>query len=272
MQSQAEAKLSWMSLALLGLNVGLLLLGISLQNQVFWIVSQIGWLVLLVLYFLFFEKVSFQQLMVFLIPISLPITFDSGFTMSLPSELLVALLFLYLGLTGYFFRVDTRILKHPLTLLLLADLAWMLLCSVYSAIPEVSLKRTAIRTVYIGVYFFLFAETFLKEEKKPLRFYLLYAVAMLYPILHSEIFHAQFGFSVAASNAMTKPFYNDHTIYGAALAMIMIPLGWMQLQSKGSRWLALLLLNLVLLAAMILSFSRASWLSLILAGLFWLLI
>ena len=52
---------------------------------------------------------------------------------------------------------------------------------------------------------------------------LAYAIALAIVVAYTLIIHARFNFNDKAADWVVSPFYNDHTAYGAALAMF-IPL------------------------------------------------
>ena len=74
--------------------------------------------------------------------------------------------------------------------------------------------------MYIIVYYYLFNELFKQDIKNIYKVLLIYSLGMIYPIIHSIFFHYQFHFSSQGSVMASRPFYNDHTIYGAAIAFI----------------------------------------------------
>ena len=158
-------------------------------------------------------------------------------------------------------KFDRRILAHPLTIILLADLAWTLMSGATSTIPDVSLKRGLLKTGFIAMYFLAMAHWH-KRSERPGMLYALYAIGLLYPIAHTLIVHADNDFSQMTSFAMPQPFFSDHTIYGACIAFVMpfmLIMWWSKKTEK--RWIYGVG-TIILLVALVLSYSRASWISL----------
>lgn len=86
-------------------------------------------------------------------------------------------------------------------------------------------------------------------------------------IFYTLVMHSQYGFTVDTANWIMSPFYNDHTIYGAVLAMFLPVLGYFIYNSqytfaqKGISFVFLL----IFVIALIFSFTRAAWISLAIA-------
>ena len=151
---------------------------------------------------------------------------------------------------------------------------WMLITVLMSDMTEVSLKRFVLKLAFLFVYFFMFANYFNKTKKHKL-FYLLYILGAIIPILSAIIEHSKTGFIQATSFYVSQPFYSDHTIYGGCLAFVipfLIILTYKNWKEKKPEYYLLLIISGAFIVAQFLSYSRASLLSLIIAGFFALLI
>ena len=84
-------------------------------------------------------------------------------------------------------------------------------------------------------------------------------------ILYTVIRHATFGFEKDAGHWVMEPFYKDHTSYGAVLAMYVPVLVGLLFKKKLTPLLrALLIIGFVILiTGVILSYTRAAWVSLV---------
>ena len=113
-------------------------------------------------------------LIIGLAPISLGATLPFlSLRMSIPTELLTGCLLFIFGikmLVGL--RFDKRILKHPISVILLLDISWSAISAFQSELSEVALKRLLMKTLFIAVYFFIFANQ-LDSAKKQKRLFLL---------------------------------------------------------------------------------------------------
>ncbi len=221
---------------------------------------------------LIINKEIFFGITIFFIPLSFILEQSAGPSVSFPSEPLAVILLLYLVIN--FFsngKSDFTIFKHPITILILLDFLWMIITSVTSTMPLVSFKRTLIKLLYISIYYFYSIGVFKKLENIS-KVYVLYILGLIYPIINTFIYHTKYNFNIAAAYKMTLPFYNDHTIYGACLAFLIPFILLFIIQNNNFIKYFWFLVLLVFIGATFLSFSRASWLSLVLIFLLYLAI
>lgn len=209
-------------------------------------------------------------------PISLPIYISFlSLEISFPTEFITLILIITLGSVLFINeKFNKNIILHPISILLIIDLCCTLFATSFSVMHLVSFKRLLLKAAYISIFYFLFSHWYSNSTKK-YSLYFLYAIGLIYPIYNTFKWHSFQDFSVASSFAMCQPFYSDHTIYGACLAFILPFLGaWLYYRKNESRvlYLSVFLLTLVIVTAEILSYSRASWISLMAVALFGLLL
>lgn len=209
-------------------------------------------------------------LIIGLAPISLGATLPFlSLRMSIPTELLTGCLLFIFGikmLAGL--RFDKRLLRHPVSIILILDICWSAISAFQSELSEVALKRLLMKTLFIAVYFFIFANQ-LDSTKKQKRLFLLYAIGAIYPIYHAISVHAHRGFGHNTAFDISAPFYSDHTVYGACLAFVfpfLIIYSIELSKNKSAYQLGGWLLTVLFGAGIVFSYSRASWISLIIAG------
>lgn len=219
------------------------------------------------LYLLIFNKNLFISICIFFIPISFSVMIPGGWALSSPSEpmtLLLALVVIVMILSKPFF--DKKILLHPITLLILIDLGWMIIASFFSEYHLISYKRVIARSAFLLVFYLLLAQWMQKKENL-VRFLLLYSLGLIVPIILTEVKHASYGFNPQTVYELCWPFFNDHTVFGASIAFVIpfvliaaINAKLFGLSAKLGKYLWGLFALLV--AAEFLAFSRAAWLSL----------
>ena len=100
---------------------------------------------------------------------------------------------------------------------------WILLTAIVSEYPVVSFKFLTARLWFIIGFFFFLGHLFLHAPERRHQFILAYAFPLCIVIIYTLIRHAGFGFEKDAGHWVMKPFYKDHTSYGAALAMVIPP-------------------------------------------------
>jgi putative inorganic carbon (HCO3(-)) transporter len=224
----------------------------------------------LLLFLLFADYTKILFLLIFTIPLSIPLTAPNGIVIMFPSEILIAFLVLFIGIRFlFFFPLYKNIFLHPVSILILIDLLWNIICSFLSASPEVSFKRTIVTVSYILIYYFTLLHLF-SDIKNSSKVYGLYIAGLTLPILYALYIHAGLDFMVSSSALISRPFYNDHTIYGAIVAFFIPFLIYSAVKKQEHKKYTILylLLSLLFIIALFFSYSRAAWLSLLVAGLF----
>lgn len=238
------------------------------DNAMFtWIVIGIAPAAVLFL-ILFIKPDLFLFMTVFFIPLSLKLDLSGGFKVSFPDQVMAVLLLLYFILNFSKIHIpDRKIFRHPVFIILIVYLSWLVIVSATSDIPLVSFKHTFIQILYFCICFLLFLTKFDKTENI-LKFYLFYALGMIIPVIHGMIWHSHYHFNPQASYYMPQPFFIEHTVYGAALAFIIPVLIYLvffrnRFNATWAARIGLGLLLLLIVTAEFLSYSRAAWLSLL---------
>ena len=188
---------------------------------------------------------------------------------SLPTEpILLGLLILFIGRLLYDGRFDARVLRHPLTLAILFYLLWMGISTFTSRLPGISAKYLLAQMWFVAVFYLLYSQLY-RTRKYIFTSLWLYLVPLAAVVLYTVIRHASYGFTHFASGWVMTPFFKEHTSYGAALALY-LPVSVLFIvmpRFNLNRKLIGVLLTLVLLVGVILSYTRAAWVSLAIAGL-----
>lgn len=185
--------------------------------------------------------------------------------MYLPTEPLlfgVLVLFIFKMLSGK--SIDTRIFRHPVSYILYAYLAWMLLTCITSEIPLVSFKFLTTRLWFIASFFFIATHVF-RNPQKIRSYLLLYFSTLCLVIVYTVIRHAQYGFDKDSAHWVMEPLFKDHTSYGAVLAMFFpISIGLLMQQRMNVLVRVLLGIGFIILClGIILSYTRAAWISIL---------
>lgn len=234
----------------------------------------------LIILFLLFSLFALDKMLILsfaLVPLSIQlkdIVPGLDFDMSLPSEpllLLILIIFVLKQLRDRSF--DRNIVNHPVSIVLYFYLAWMGITVITSTMPLVSLKAFMVKLWFIIPFYFLLTQVF-KEKANMYRSFWFYMIPFIVVILYTLINHAPSYFDQKSSNFVMRPFFNDHTIYGALLAMYIPILVGLVFDKTNKPLLRILFLGVLSLfvVAIVFSYTRASWVGLIAAaGLFVLL-
>lgn len=227
------------------------------------------------LYFiLFYTEFTFLSLF-FLTPISINIEeFTQSIGLFVPTEpILAALMLLVLAFQLKRPIIPKFIWKNELIWALLFYLSWIFLTSITSSNPLVSFKFLLAKLWFVIPIFSIGIMIFQKTERIYAFLWLFCSgmmIAMIYTLLH----HASYQFGEKEGHWVMSPFFKDHTIYGAMVAFT-VPLivGLYFAKKNGPLVQAILISFFVInMLALFFSYTRAAWLSIIVALGVWLLI
>ena len=189
----------------------------------------------------------------------------------IPTEpILICLMIIYFfsqQISGMF---NKNIFSHPVFIAYCIYLSWILLVSVTSMDPLVSLKFF-IAHCWLFFPVFIFAAQSFRDKKNVLRFAWLIISSMTIVSIFTIVHHSQYGFEEKPAHWVMAPFFKDHTSYGAILALIFpLIIGLIIIYYKNifTKYILYGLL-LIISVALILSYTRAAWISLLAAAGIW---
>lgn len=231
-----------------------------------WVVGLVPILALAVMAIFYFP----DKMLLFtaaLAPISVKTDFPGGFSLSLPSEPFLAIFLLLFWLRFILYNgYNKRILHHPISIILLAQLAWILFTSLTGTMPIVGIKYFINRLWFVSSFYLLIAG-YMRKPSYIYTFIVIYAVAMLYPIIHGWIRHAPHGFNQEFSSKALNPYFTDHGIYAAVLTLF-IPFMALAVFNRRTLNMSLwhqsicALMLIIFLIALRYSYTRAAWIGL----------
>lgn len=206
-------------------------------------------------------------LLVFLIPVSIGFE-DIGFGLgiSLPAEpFIIGVFFLVIFKFIIDGTYDYRVLKHPISIAILVNLFWIFICCFTSQEKLVSFKFFLSRTWFITVFYFLTVVLF-KKLNYIKAFLWCYTIPLAAVIIYTLVNHSEDNFSQISSFEVMSPFYIAHGIYSAAVAFfIPMLLGYViygfKIKANPVVVGIALLLFLLFSVGVILSYTRAAWVS-----------
>lgn len=234
-----------------------------------WLLTQEVYLLPLipvVLLILFSALVSLDKLVYFILfftPFSLTVEFNEYAALTLPTEPL-----LFGVMLVFFFKLlfeggfDRRITKHPVTIAIIVMLLWMSITSLTSTMPLVSIKFTIARMWFVVSFYFVASQVFRKKEN--IRFWIwLFTIPLSIVIIYSIIQFFHYNIDKNALYWVMQPFFKDHTIYGAVIAMmlpVMFVFAFDKSYSPKARFTSLIFFFIIFIG-IIVSYTRAAWLS-----------
>lgn len=237
-----------------------------ITQEFFWLSALPVVIAIIGMAFLALDKLLY--VVVFLTPLSISIEeLDLGVSMNVPTEPLffglMIIFFLKLIIEGGF---DRDFILHPLSIVIGIQLLWMLMTSITSVLPVVSLKYLLVRLWSVTALYFVMSRLF-TSEKNLKRYLWLYLVPLAGVIVFTTYVHWTRGFSKAGSINAMYPFVKEHTSYGAIVALY-IPaafgLTFLGKQSLDKKTYAFIVFFIVLIG-LVLSYTRAAWVSVVAA-------
>ena len=219
---------------------------------------------------------KYLLVIVFFVPVSVPLSrLVEGLSidMYLPTEpLLAGLLLLYMLKYLMADRIDLKVLRHPVTLAIYFHLGWLFITCLTSTDLMVSFKMLISRLWFI-VGFYLLATQLFRQEKRMHTYVWLIVISFTGVIIYAIFNHMQYGLdNQVMAHRVASPFYKDHTSYGASLGFLLPVLAGLFLLIKreniNSRFLMVLLILLYVFATVV-SYTRATWLSILASIGFW---
>ena len=229
-------------------------------------------LVLIILLIAVFSFDKIVYLIAFFAPLSIPLSElmpGLGFDMYLPTEpLLFGLLIVFVLKLIYDRKFDRLILIHPVSMAIYINLIWIFLTCLTSTMPVVSFKFLLSRIWFVAGLYFLTAKIF-SEGKNIERYIWIYVISLSAVVFYTVYRHLGYGlYNKEVANFVPSPFYKDHTSYGAALAMyipFLVMFSFSPQKLFKERLVSFIFLG-ILLMGFVLSYTRAAWLSMILAA------
>ena len=207
----------------------------------------------------------------FLLPFSMELQLPSGLGTDLPSEPIMVFLF---AICILFFIRSTKnisrwILIHPVSLIIIIHLGWILFTAFFSANFIVSIKFFLAKTWYVFPFYFLPLILF-KSEKEIRKIFIFLSIGLFIAVTYVFIRHSLNGFAFHQINEAVKPIFRNHVNYSVMLVAF-IPYMWYLVKSSTLKnKIFLYSLFLFLLVAIYFTYTRAAQLSIVLSlAIYW---
>lgn len=233
------------------------------KNKYFGFALPAVWLIIWSVFFAFDKLWLFVS---FLVPLSVNFETPIG-SLFVPTEpIIFGLMFIFFLKAILDKYVDRKLALHPISILIYIYLAWMLISTIGSSLPLVSIKFLITKLWFVSVFYFMGVLIF-KVKKNIYSFLYLMLISMSIAVVYTLVIHSQYNFNNQAAHWVMFPFFKDHTIYGATLAMfIPVAIGFLFLKdiSKFQKGVVSVI-TLIFLVGIVFSYTRAAWLSLVVA-------
>ncbi|MEE9437872.1 MAG: O-antigen ligase family protein [Saprospiraceae bacterium] len=182
--------------------------------------------------------------------VALPFSVEYNFGslgMDIPTEpIMLGLTFIgILLLLSKLGKISFEYIYHPISVLLLLHLFWILFTSIYSQIPIVSYKFFLAKLWFVTPFFFLTFH-FLKSHKDISKLVSLLTIFMSIAVMVVITRHAIDGFTFIGSHKVVRPIFRNHVNY-AAMIVVLLPYVWALYKSTKKSFSKTLLSFVILL-------------------------
>lgn len=222
----------------------------------------------LIIFLALFSLDKLILFVVFLTPLAINLQhLEGGLGLSLPTEpIIFGIMLIFILKQFHQSTIDKDVMRHPITIAIIINLIWIFITCITSDMPIISFKFLVSRLWFVIVFYLIGTQLF-KKYSSIKKFSWLYIISFTFIIFYTLYNHYLLGFEEKPANYVMSPFYNDHTVYGAMLAMFFPVLLFFTMNKKYSASIKLgaILLLLIYIVALIFSYTRAAWVSLAVA-------
>ena len=214
--------------------------------------------------------VNFTEHLFWLLFITLPLSIEINITPTLgidfPDEILLMLLtaicIIKIIHQPSFFPI--AVLKHPLFLIIVLQLLWVLICCIFSQDVWLSIKFFLAHIWYI-IPFVLLPQYLLTTQTQFRRAALYLLLPMGFVVIQCLVRHSLYGFSFEGIKQTLSPFFRNHVNYSAMLVCLLAILWCIRqltpTENKYYKWINRgLLIGLI---ALFFAYSRGAWIALL---------
>lgn len=207
--------------------------------------------------------------MLLLLPLSTEINITPTLGFDFPDEIfmvvLTALFFVQVIHTPTSFPL--AVLKHPLFLIIVLQLIWLIFNVYYSTNAIISTKYFLAKLWFI-VPFVLLPQFFITKQLHFKKLALVLLLPMAFVTIQCLVRHSFLGFSFEGIKATLSPFFRNHVNYSSMLVCLTAVLWFTKkltpANSRNYKWLNVgLILGLI---ALIFAYSRGAWVAMIVAA------
>jgi len=257
---------TWRSHIGLGL-IGLIYIALSsyfiLQDQAYFALLSVGLLV--VFFAIYYVEKSFLAL-AFLTPLSINIEeYTDSFGLFLPTEpLLFGMLLLILMQETRKSYIPKHVWRHPIIITVGLYVIWLLMSTISSSDVLASVKFVVAK-LWFFIPLLLLGPIVFGKKRNIQTFLWLFVIGMTVVVTYTVLLHMTYSFGEKESHWVMWPFFKDHTIYGAIVALtLMLGLGlYFSKKHPPLTQVLLLTMLLIILVGLYFSYTRAAWLSVV---------
>ncbi len=234
-----------------------------ISNEHYWVLAIPMVAVLILLYIYALDKL--MLFILFATPLAIQYkNADFQIAFSMPTEpLMFGILLLFIIRLLYEGKIEKKIVTHPISIALIINLIWLFITALNSSMPLVSFKFLIARLWFVCTFYFLGIQLF-KNITNINKLIWLSVIPMTAVIIYTVIMHSQHGFDEDSAHWVMGPFYEDHTVYGALLALFFPAVIGLSTSIKTGPFAKVIawIILFVFFIGLVFSYTRAAWVSL----------
>ena len=245
---------------------------ILLSVDIYWLAVLPG--ILFVIWLCFYKPKLAILALAFFTPLSLKVDFtDYGLSINLPTEpILISLMLLFYLKIIMGEEYDWKIARQPISILIIITLAWIFVTVSTSSMFIVSLKFFIARMWFVTVSYFI-AVQFFKSFKYIIAFISLFTASLAGVVIYALVRHQGWHWVQEFATYTPRPFFTDHGDYAAIVSFFIPVLLVFTIKRKVFGFNKLTqayfgLLSFLFFVGVLFSYTRAAWLSLVVAAMF----
>ncbi len=161
-------------------------------------------------------------LLLFMIPCSIEANISSSLATDIPTEpLIVGLMICFFVLLAFKPALfQKKFFRHPIILILAAQFLWMIIASIYSVEPAMSLKYMLAKTWYLCAFIGM-GSLFLRDEIDVKKFFWYIYIPLTILIFISLVRFIPYGFAFDSVNKTMTPYFRNKVIYGTIMSVFL---------------------------------------------------
>ncbi len=165
---------------------------------------------------------AYMKAIAFLLPFSTPLPFLEGSMIRLPTEPMIGLALIMLPIFLLKERTSPYIPLWKEILYVIPLFGVYLFSTFFSEMFVVSLKFSLVNIAYVLVFYVFLLHLFRKDDCLFPDMLKLYGMGFLLVFLWSLYQYGQYDWNPLVLRGIFRPFYNDHTIFGASAALLAV--------------------------------------------------
>ena len=203
------------------------------------------------------------------LPLSVPLLVGSH-NIELPSEPLMILLIFLIGLHLFKTRFKQVDISHPITILGLMWTMWLLIGILFAFNPLVTAKFAMVNLAHWMIFFLGVGILKINTSTMVSKWYNYYLYSLLAVLVFAIYSFSSYNFRMDASVLVSRPFYSDHAFLSACVSILVGIYGAKVIADWGHSSIKLRFIYsgilAILLFIVVISFSRAAWVSLVISS------